>query len=343
MMPPSQKEKEEAQKIDVDEELDNALEKDVQAISHTSRKEQDEPMAEADQPATRDEILRRLKESRAAQPETLPPEPALGDRFKKVASDKMNKKKFIEIVNGRRREVLVVASKDGTTKRKTRWLDKEEDIPKIENKQPLGMEVPAELLAKQQALLDQEADEDEGDDIFQGVSGYDPLAGINSDSGDDGKDDGDTAARADTNAVSTIDKPRNYFATSNQDEEAEDRTNPMLKDPTILSALKRAAGLQRHDDGGEDETGGSGSSRVAKQQQMLDRLKEQNRADAADLDLGFGESRFGDDEDQDGGDWDDGEGSSKKTGRKRRPKKRKGDKDSVSDVMAVLQGREKKP
>jgi hypothetical protein len=339
---PQPEKKEETVKEDVDEELDHVLEKEVQAVSHSSRKQQDDSSTVADQPTTRDEILRRLKESRARRQPVAPPEPVLGDRFKKVTSDQPNKKKFVEVVNGRRREVLVVTNKDGTTKRKTRWIDKEEDIPKSAPNQPLGMEVPAEFLAKQQALSAQDGGEDEDDNIFQGVSDYNPLAGINSDSEDEDHDKPETAARGEKDTASTTSKPRNYFATSNQEEEPEDRTNPILRDPTLLSALKRAAGLQRRDDAGGDQALDSDPTRAAKQQQLLERLKEQNRADAADLDLGFGESRFGDDEDEDGPVWEDGEGSSKKSGRKRGPKKRKGDKDNVNDVMAVMRGRDRK-
>ena len=55
------------------------------------------------------------------------PETALSGRFKKVpAGEKSNKKKFVESVNGRRSEVLVITDKQGNTKRKTRWLDPED-------------------------------------------------------------------------------------------------------------------------------------------------------------------------------------------------------------------------
>lgn len=327
-------------KMDVDEELDQALEKEVQATSHASKKEQDETTTELEQPTTRDEILRRLKESRAAKQEP-PPEPVLGDRFKKVVSDKPGKKKFVEVVNGRRREVLVITNKDGTTKRKTRWIDKEEDVVQSEQSQPLGMEVPAEFQAKQQALLNQQEAEDEDDDIFQGVADYDPLAGINSASEDEAEAEANTAVRAEKKVTLPDNKPRNYFGSSNQDQESEDRTNPILKDPTLLSALKRAAGLRASEEAGKGEVG-MDPARNTKEQQLLARLRERDQADAADMDMGFGESRFGDEEDDDRPVWDDGDGSTKKSGRKRGPKKRKGDKDNVSDVMAALQGRKDK-
>lgn len=331
-----------ADKVDIDEELDQALDKEVQSRGPASRNEQsaeDRGTTGEDRPLTRDEILQRLKQSRSGTTKASAQEPVLSDRFKKVGSEKKNnKKKFVEVVNGRRREVLVITNKDGTTKRKTRWLDKEEEGAG-QGSQPLGMEVPAELLAKHKAALEQEAAEDDDDDIFQGVADYDPLAGLEDDSDEEGKADG--AGPSKPEAAVTHDQPRNYFGTGHQQEESDDKSNPILKDPTLLAALKRAAGLKRSEqEAGADQSDGDPEC-TAKQQQLLARLKAQDRADAEDMDLGFGESRFGDEDDDEGPVWDDEEGTSKKSGRKRGPKKRKGDKDNVGDVMAALEGRKK--
>jgi hypothetical protein len=327
------------------------LDQDIQTRSPKSRQVLDESNVEESddiQPMTRDEILRQLKERRAATQADDVPDPGLGGRFKKVRSEKSsNKKKFVEVVNGRRREVLVITNKDGTTKRKTRWIDAEEDVADKGASQPLGMEVPAEFLARQKAILDQEAADDEDeDDIFQGVTDYDPLAGINSDSeeSDSPKDERPKTDATGDKEVSAEDKPRNYFGTSNQAEEGQDRANPISKDPTLLAALKRAAALRRSDEqGGEDEQSVSDPDKAARQQKLLARLKEQDRVDAADMDPSFGDSRFGDEDDDEGPIWegDEDEGSTKKSARKRRPKKRKGDKDNVNDVMAVLGSRRK--
>lgn len=341
----------EATKVDVDDELDQVLDKEVQANGPTSKKQQlEDPDVESVEARhmTRDEILAQLKQRRAGKEAVPPPAPVLNDRFKKVVSEKKsNKKKFVEVVNGRRREVLVITNKDGSTKRKSRWIDPEDVVSEQRERQPLGMEVPAEFLAKQRAMLDEQAAEDEDDDIFHGVGDYDPLAGINSDSDDvDGKDD-KSSKQADAvqhkTAASVGDKPRNYFGTSNKDQADEEQAqaNPIMKDPTLLAALKCAAGLRRNeeqqDDG--DDTNDPDPDRAAKQQKLLARLKDRDRADAEDLDLGFGESRFGDEDDDEGVVYEDGEGAAKKTGRKRGSKKRKGDKDNVGDVMSVLAGR----
>lgn len=333
--------------VDIDEELDHVLDKEVQINNPTSREERDEPSSASHEAMTmtmrRDEILRRLKQSRAGKVEERVPDVNLGGRFKKVSSEKSsNKKKFTEIVNGRRREVLVITNKDGTTKRKTRWIDGENDAANKKDALPLGMEVPAEFLAKQKAMLEQEALEADDDDIFQGVTEYDPLAGIASDS--EGSDvDADQPKKTDAKkqpSAPTGDKPRNYFGTSNQEDVVEDRSNPIKKDPMLLAALKRASGLRQSEAPVGDEGVDSDPDRAARQQKLLARLKEQDRVDAADMDLGFGESRFGDEDDDLGAVWEDGEGE-KKAGRKRGGKKRKGNKDDVGDVMAVLEGRQK--
>ena len=329
---------------DVDMELDSVLDKDVAAKS----KEEHEVVENAEkaelnaQSVTRDEILRRLKESRGATNESLPaPEPFLSERFKKLPpSEKSGKKKFVESVNGRRREVLVITDKKGNTKRKTRWIDPEESATKTQAAR-LGMEVPAGLAAKHKALLEQEAAaEQEDDDIFAGVgTEYDPLRDIDSESEED---EGKQPKEGEAAESVPQQKPQNYFGTASTTELKEDKMNPLTQDPTILAALKRAAALRQ----GEEE-GGTGSHKeeivdpdqAEKRKQFLAKLKQREREDAEDMDLGFGESRFGD-EDDEAPLWDgDEEGGGKQ--RKRGPKKRKGDKDNVADVMRVLDGRKK--
>ena len=346
----SKDDEQETSKIDVDDELDDALQRDVEARASASTKDSESKQIEQQSQTvsvTRDEILRRLKESRGGKQAAKPmPESALGDKFKKVSSEKKsNKKKFVESINGRRREVLIITNKDGTTKRKTRWLDKEGVVSTPKETAPLGMEVPLEFQLKQKALLEQQAaaeQEEANDDIFGGVADYDPLAGLNSD-GEESDADAHAAIEG-ANAAKTTGseaerKPRNYFNADQQPGDAEDRANPITKDPTLFAALKRAAGLRQNEESGKDDQGDP--DQEAKQKQFLARLKERDRADAADMDLGFGESRFGDEDDDDGEIWDGEETEAKKPARKRGAKKRKGDKDSVNDVMSVLEGRKK--
>ena len=339
----SKKEDEPAQDaVDVDDELDTALDKD---IAYTPTEEikaaQSETTNAPSHTLSRDEILRRLKESRNAKvQQPLVPEPVLGERFKKVpAAEKSGKKKFVETIDGRRREVLIVTGKDGNTKRKTRWLDLEIAVT---DKQaaPLGMEVPAEFLAKQKALLEKEAAEDEDDDIFAGVGAdYDPLKDIDSES--DGEADKPTEETEKVATNGEESKPRNYFGATAETDTKDDRINPLTRDPTLLAALKRAAALRPN----EEREDGEGHEKVDPEQserrkQFLAKLKQREREDALDLDLGFGESRFGDEDDEEGPTWD-GEEERGGQRRKRGGKKRKGDKDSVADIMSVIDGRKK--
>jgi hypothetical protein len=347
---------------DVDEELENVLGKEVQAARKEEKVKKGEmappPIKGASDPQrkARDEILQALKASRASnkQQESLAPvEPSLGERFKKVGSgDGSEKKRFTEVVNGRRREVLVTTDKDGRTKRKVRWLDKD-DVPALNpgnggpTQQVLGMEVPAELAAKHKSMLEeQQKAEDEDDDIFGGVGAdYNPLADISDASDGEVKPAGSEPVNAESKAEPTADasnaKSRNYFST-NSIEESSDRSNPLASDPAIMAALKRAAEIRTPRE--EAESGESTSiddqnpERLLRRKQFLENLKKRDLEDALDIDIGFGESRFGDEEDEDGPTWD-GDGGEKKVGRKRGPKKRRGDKDNINDVMGVLAGR----
>lgn len=316
---------------------------------------------------TRDEILKELRASRAAPPP--PPESTLGSRFKKLGDDKPEKKRFVEVAeNGRRREVLVITDAQGNTKRKVRWIDKPgemappSELPRIDKSaEPLGMEVPAEIAAKAAAQATQD-DDDDDDDIFQGVGAdYDPLAGIEQEDDSESDEEGenkvkstekhvDDSTKDDINAESKAQPiKRNYFSTSTTtsapaEEESDDKTNPLMKDPTILAALKRAAAL-RQTSPSADDSGGSDEAAL-RQKKFLEEARRRDAMDAADMDMGFGGSRIEDGEEEDGPllDFnDDGEGQQRGGAKKRKrgPKKKKGDKDSVSDVMQVLEGRKK--
>lgn len=324
---------------------------------------------------SRDDILRQLKASRAAATTTEespePPAPSLGSKFKKIGDSKDEKRRWIEKdESGRRREVLITMDEDGRTKRKVRWLDKpSSQHPNAEinghgllmpdkDIKPLGMEVPDEISNRAQALPG--ADE-EDDDIFAGIgTEYNPLGNGADDSsssaseGEEGeaKEDKPAPSEAATNgqskhSPSTSAKPaasdtqitRNYFSTpSTTTDEQSTKSNPLSTDPTILAALKRAASLRQTTDDPSDDP--SADSDTLRRKKFLEEAKKREREDAGDMDLGFGESRFGDDEEEERGVWEDGGG--KKSGRKRGRKKRKGDKDSVGDVLGVLEGRRKK-
>ncbi|KAJ5772979.1 RED-like N-terminal [Penicillium paradoxum] len=317
-------------------------------------------------PKTRDEILRELRASRAAAAAPPPPpESTLGSKFKKLSDGKPQKKRFVERdETGRRREVLLITDAQGNTKRKTRWLDKPVEAPvpaagdllmPDKSAKPLGMEVPAEIAARAASQL---AHEDDDDDIFAGVGNdYNPLAGIEDDDSSS-DEDGELAASAirkpEKASVTEEDekpaatetapvKPRNYFATgtSTTEEEPADRSNPLIKDPTILAALKRAAALRQASPSAEGEEGQSAETAL-RHKRFIEEARRREAMDAADMDMGFGGSRNEDGEEEDDGallDFDDDQRGGKK--RKRGPKKKKGDKDSAADIMRVVEGRKK--
>jgi hypothetical protein len=365
---------------DVDEELDRVLEEKAKEVEHAAPKEKKAkkgnmapppppPAAESGRKMTRDEILRQLKASRAAAAaaptSTQPSEPSLGSKFKKIADGKPEKKRWIEQdASGRRKEVLVITDADGKVKRKVRWLDKPR--PEIDNNgllmpektaKPLGMEVPAAIASKIAA----EAAESEDDDIFQGAGAdYDPL-------GDLGEDDSESesekeegkrveAAEPATTAERKLDgdvdkekappqpsRPRNYFSTTAVEgtgAEPIDRSNPLISDPTILAALKRAAALRQASPSAEvsgQDAEDIDPETLARRKKFLEEARRREEQDSMDIDYGFGSSRIADEEDEEGITYE-GHGGTK---RKRGPKKRKGDKDSAADVLRVLEGRRK--
>lgn len=324
---------------DLDDALEDALQKDVVARDAEAETEGEaEEQESAPQSLTRDEILRRLKESRK-QAQQAPPEVALGGRFKKLApTEKPGKKKYTEIIDGRRREVLVITKPDGSTKRKTRWLDPEPAANQVQK--PLGMEVPAELLAKQNALEAQEA-EDEDDDIFQGVGAdYDPLAGIESDAEED-----EVSQPRKEEEASKPSGARNYFGSNHAENQEHQDVKSIKQDATLMAAFKRAAALRQDEDNpnGDSAKQSNEPPPSDRSKQFLAKLKEAERQDARDMDLGFGDSRYGDDDDdEDGAIYEDDDNNKEgKPKRKRGGKKRKGDKDNVADVLSVIEGRKK--
>ncbi|OGM50413.1 hypothetical protein ABOM_001016 [Aspergillus bombycis] len=349
---------------DVDEELEKLEEGTGEALPSAPREKEKKKGNMAPPPGkkSRDEILKQLRASRAAAAaaaaEEQAAEPALGSKFKRIGDSKVEKKRWVEQdENGRRKEILQITDAEGKTKRKVRWLDKPGEtnaggllVPDKDAK-PLGMEVPAEVAAKASA-----PSEDEDDDIFAGVGDdYNPLADIGSDESSDSDSDGEvgekpartTEAAPKETPKETLKpsgeapaKPRNYFSTSTTETTEEDRSNPLTKDPTLLAALKRAAALRRAESSADDDAGDGeedvDSETLLRRKKFLEEARRREQLDAMDMDLGFGSSRVEDDEDEEvileerGG---------KK--RKRGPKKKKGDKDSVSDVMRVLEGRKK--
>lgn len=367
---------EEQEEVDFDAEFEKVTEQkgqeEVVSTAPKEKKEKKGTMAPPPAPAqqqkkSRNEILQQLKASRAAaaaaaeQPPP-PPEPALGSKFKKLGDSKPEKKRWVEQdENGRRREALLVTDAQGNTKRKMRWLDKQGEASGLmmpdKDAKPLGMDVPAEIASKAAAAT---APEDDDEDIFEGVGDYNPLADIGDDDASSDEDEEgqvvepglkkpaptEPSTQPSTQPSTTTDqpaqpsRPRNYFATSAADDEAtaaeEDhaRTNPLTRDPNLLAAFKRAAALRQTSPSAEAEGEKQDSGRG---QRFLEEVRRREAQDAMDMDLGFGGSRIGDEEDEEPVALEGEQRGGQK--RKRGPKKRKGDKESASDVMRVLEDR----
>ena len=165
--------------------------------------------------------------------------------------------------------------------------------------------------------------------------------------------------------ISQATKPRNYFSTESSNETlpttstdtpSSSTTTNFLKDPTIAAAIKKASTMQPLTSASTSDS--KDPSAKPADQSIHHRLLNTHDRDMEDIDMGFGSSRFADDEDaeEDAGGggkklrlsvWgeDDKDGSNEKgrggqqKQRKRGPKKKKGDKDSVSDVLGVLSRR----
>ncbi|PLB41156.1 uncharacterized protein BDW47DRAFT_133618 [Aspergillus candidus] len=322
---PSRPPAEEEEKEEVVEDVDDALERALEEIpegpveKETTKTKKKGNMAPPRR--SRDEILREFRASRAAAV-APPPEPALGDKFKRIsaAQPEKQKQRFVEVdeATGRRREVLVITEADGKSKRKTRWLDppgtKNPPSALLEPRkdaQPLGMAVPAEIAAKQAAA----AAEDEDDDIFAGAGNdYNVADELGAD--ESGSEDSEGEVNEDEKASASTDqpppttnepaRPRNYFSnTTTETPDEPDRSNPLTRDPTLLAALKRAAALRQAGEDGED--GGEGGNEegvdaatALRRKKFLEEARRREAQDDADMDLGFGSSRIEDDEDEEG-------------------------------------------
>ncbi|KAJ6171348.1 hypothetical protein N7470_000415 [Penicillium chermesinum] len=319
------------------------------------QKEKKGNMAPPSPPAkTRNEILKELKESRAAANAPAPkPESVLGSRFKKLGDSKPGKRRFVETdENGRRREVLLITDAQGNTKRKTRWIDKPgeplkptAEMPTAnEAAKPPEVEVPAQAAAQNATSVPPE-DEDEDLDIFPDVGTYfNPLAGLeDEDSSSD--EDSETASKPKevsqpSGQISASDeesqndqpaseheavpfKPRNWFGTRSPS--ATDETGgpsiSLENDPVLLEAKRRAANLQKSSPSAEESD--EDREKALRRQKFFEEVRRRDAMDAADLDFGFGGSRIEDGEEEDNSillDFDDRGGKKRKRG----PKKKKG-------------------
>ena len=354
---------------DVDGEFEKIEGSAIQPIKRekiSKKGEMAPPPAIAGQKRTRDDILKELKASRVAAAEGAKKahKSALGPKFMKIGEKKG--RSSIE-KDERGREILVTVGEDGRVKRKVKKTKADERdglLMPDKDAKPLGMQVTPI------AAPEISRDEDEGD-IFEGVGAdYNPLGDVEDDDDDsNGSDDEREASSIEAAPIapreasesetspsiapppmpqqqSPVRRKRNYFDDNEEEQDPTDdsRRNP-LTDPTILAALKKASAmnpLSISETGNEEE-----AAKIERRRKML----ESHDRDADDMDMEFGSSRFGDAEDvEDGkvklsvwhGDGGGGETEGKGEGkekRKRGVKKRKGDANSVADVLNVMKRR----
>ena len=358
--------------VDVDEELEEMENKEIQPITKHEKSKQGEmaPTQLAGKKRNRDDILKELRASRAVVAESIKQAapPTLGPRFTKFGQ----KKETSRIERDERgREVLITVDENGRVKRKIKKAAMEAEATRDrgllmpdKDAQPLGMEVVVPAPRQEEEEID--------GDIFEGIGAdYDPLDGLDDDE-DDSEDEKTKTRESPREAVlgtadvhpsvshsldrSNMPPPslpekvsgnkRNYFGEvgEKKDVASEVSTNN-LTDPTILAALKKASTLNPLS--GQDSTG-EGKEEAAKLTRRRQMLEAHDR-DAEDMDLGFGSSRFGDEEEAEGKkvklsvwgkeDGKEGRSSEGKAPRKRGPKKRKGDANSASDVLKVMERR----
>jgi hypothetical protein len=340
--------------VDVDDELDRILTENGDGTgTHEPREARIKKGNMAAPRLSRNEILRQLRAGRPAVTDTTSPETTLGFKFKKVRDRKDEKKRWIEEdKSGRRKEILEITDMDGTRKRKVRWLDKAgSQVDKNgllivdQNAKRLGMEVPKDIALKAEAK-----EESDDEDMFTGVGAdYDPLGDLEQDSSSSGSEDEEIETEEQERKPSEItatttdgsEKPRNYFGITTTTEDDKERSNPLLNDPTLLAALKRAAAMKLDATGIEtlEDEEEADPETLRRRRKFFEEAKRREAEDSLDIDYGFGSSRIDDEEDEEGFmDEESGRGSKK---RKRGPKKRKANKDSASDVLQILEGRKK--
>lgn len=359
--------------VDVDEELEEMENKEIRPLTKQEKSKQGEmaPAQLAGKKRNRDDILKELRASRAAVAESIKQAapPTLGPKFTKFGQ----KRETSRIERDERgREVLITVDENGKVKRKIKKAAMDDEAPRDrgllmpdKDAQPLGMEVVVPALRQEEEDID--------GDIFEGMGAdYDPLDGLDDDE-DDSEDERTKTLENPRQVVletrdvhpsvshssdrSTMPPPplpnnkvledrRNYFGEVGEKKDvASEVSANNLTDPTILAALKKASTLNPLSARDSTVEGEEEAAKLTRRRQML----EAHDRDAEDMDLGFGSSRFGDEEEAEGKkvklsvwgkeDGKEGRSSEGKAARKRGPKKRKGDANSATDVLKVMERR----
>jgi RED-like protein N-terminal region len=324
---------------DVDEEFEVLEKHEVKAVQREEKEKKGiltvAPVA--GKKRTRDEILAELKASRKKATD-LNAAPQLGSKFRKIGESQHTNS----------------PTKAGKTKPKTKRDKSQETISQdtIPQTVPLDHDV---VIPKQQAPVQ---DEESDDDIYAGIGdSYNPLGDMEDDDseGESGetkqpKSESASNPKAEPQPQPQL-QPRTYF--NDESTSVLNKVTNPLHDPNILAALAQRTQTQNPESTATDTVRlDEGEERLKRRAAML-AAKDR---DLDDLDMGFGSSRFDDAEEMameeskiklsewkgrnrnDDDDEDDEDYGGKK-GKKRKPKKRKGDKNSMADVMRVMESR----
>ncbi|KIW03010.1 uncharacterized protein PV09_05668 [Verruconis gallopava] len=322
------------------------------------------PASIAGQKRTRDEILADLKAQREAAKAAARPQ--LGSGFKKIRKSDGPK---IEI-DEKGREVLITTDEHGNVKRKIKKFkpspSQETRESPVNKEQPLGADVNIPMF---EPKMEEESDED----IFENAGhDFNPLADLNDSDASENEattthknDHQDEASNSGSEAetkggphtehmVSSSTGTKNYFNDDPSSFSVLSTIKNNLSDPSVIAALAKS---QRAQNVAAEDSQALTAEDEARRKRREAMLASQDR-DMEDMDMGFGGSRFEDAEDMaidgekvkfskwkglGGEDSDDYEGGRGRGGskRKRGPKKRKGDKNSMADVMRVMENQRK--
>ncbi|KAK6501961.1 hypothetical protein TWF481_009780 [Arthrobotrys musiformis] len=291
---------------DIDDELDQALEKKVESVKRQKKGETDDD-DEDEQPKkkTRADILAEWKKSREEAAAKKVAETSLGSKFKKFGEKEKKKTKTAK------EEKSTKNSKDSTSGKKRKRDHEEAAKEKIPgNGTVLGM-LPPELPSTK-ATSTEKKDEDEDINIFDDApDDYDPLAGLaDSDDDDSESDEGEVEDKAAKKKETEGDmppppppptRPRNYFATSSKDANVSNQSisstplsgQDLANTMELSAAIKKAAQMRELSKADLDD---EEAKKAARHKAMLQSASR----DDEDVDMGFGGSRtFGDDDDDD--------------------------------------------
>ncbi|ORY01336.1 hypothetical protein BCR34DRAFT_592279 [Clohesyomyces aquaticus] len=312
----------EAAPSDAEDEFDDLEKQEVAPIAREKVEKKGQaaptPPPIAGQKRSRDVILAELKAQRKAAAEAAEAERqklALGKGFRKIGVQ--GEKSWIETdKNGR--EILIIRDADGKEKRKIRKQRVEEQPIEHEKLEMLDGDQKALNLHNIPAPPTEVAEEEEDEDIFQGVgSTFNPLAGLvdEDDSSEGEKPQTDTSKAnkeadeleegeeqdEDTPVPSLpTSKPedktsappprRNWFGDNASSSKPEVLSTPAAADATVLAALRKVRQMDPESSLLQTE---EEQARLKKRAALLAAADR----DMEDMDMGFGASRFDDAED----------------------------------------------